>query len=158
MAAIAFNESNEELLCAGADIRIIETQSGDPAGSATFRYAIAERATIASNITSISVLAEGPLGGARDQFGNDNLYIVVCRQVHHSVIVAPIVLSWRNFDCRPHEPVAECVHSDACRSLMVPGPILFGRVRFAEVNSAVRKHGRFQVTIAIRRIDRVGFS
>ncbi len=76
-------------------------------------------------------------GAAVIEFGDHDLDSVLRGEVHHAVVIAPVVFARRHFDRRPHEPVAEGVHADARGGLVIARPILFGRIRFAEVDGAV---------------------
>ncbi len=132
-------EGFQEGLRARPHFRIVETQSGESTGgtrSGVFRHA------------AIAVLrfepgfrkhAEGPFGRGGDKFGENSFDPVLSFEVHHAVVIAPVVLSRCDFYCRPHYPVPEHVHADPCRSLVIALPILLWRVGFAEIYRAVRE-------------------
>ena len=98
-------------------------------------------AAVARAIARMRVLAERPLRRRGDEFGDHDLDAVLSGEIHHAVVVAPVVLAGRDLDGAPHEPVAEGVHADARGGLMVAGPVLLRRIGFAEVDRAVREDG-----------------
>ena len=58
-------------------------------------------------------------------------------EIHHAVVIAPIELAGRDFDGRPHHPVAEHIHADLRGGLVIAFPLVLGRIRFPEIDGAV---------------------
>ena len=143
MVAIAARPSAiEKLLGRGADFGVIEAQSGESAGGAAAADAAVHHAAVAPAIARVRILVKDPLRRGGDELRDHYFDAVLRREIHHAVVIAPVVLARRDFDGAPHEPVAESVHADAGRGLVIARPVLLRRIRLAEVDGAVRKHRR----------------
>ena len=94
-----------------------------------------------ATIARVRILVEHPFRRGGDQFGDDDFDAVLRRQVHHPVVVAPVILAGGDFDGRPHEPMAERVHPDPRCGLVIASPVLFRRIRLPEVDRSVGKTG-----------------
>ena len=140
ISAITLHHRSEEFFRVAADFFIVETH-GRAAGRAAAADGGKVLAPLDVDAAALGIFVPHPLRRPISDFGDHHLDMVLAFQFHHAVIVAPVIFTWRIFDRRPHEPVAEDVHSHLRRSLMVAFPILFGRVRFAEIDRAERKHG-----------------
>jgi len=87
------------------------------------------------------ILFEYPVRRDVELLGKDYLDSVRGRQVHHAVIIPPVVLPWRHLYRPPGDPVPEGVHADLSRGLMIPCPVLLGWIGLAEIDRAIRKDG-----------------
>jgi len=155
MIAVTLDEGDEKLLRLGAHFGIIEAQSGEAAGRAAAANAAIHNVSLAVLVSGPGPLAVCPLGRIRNQFRNHHLDPVLRRQIHHPVVIAPVVLARRGFDGAPHEPVPERVHTDTLSGGVIASPVLLRRIRFAEVHCAVRED---RLVRRFSRTDREGYA
>jgi hypothetical protein len=118
-----------------AKVVVIEAKAGAAGGAAGGN---AERGglSIGTFHSGGGVGGIGPLRGRGDHLGDDGADAVLCLEIHQGVVIAPVVLAGRCFDCRPDEPVAHHVRTGCGGDRMIPRPILCGRIGFAEVHRA----------------------
>ena len=139
MCAIPLDQGNQELLGQRPSVFVVHAKTRKPSRSTTAGDIAVNNASIASVKTCAGILREQPLRRRSDELGDDDFHPVLRRQVHHSIVVAPVVFAGRDLDGRPHEPMTKCVHPDLGGGLVVPLPVLLGRIRFAKIDGAIRK-------------------
>ena len=142
MIAISLDQRDQKRFGSSADFGVIETQSGKATGGAAATDAAVEHAAIAPAKPGLRVFVEHPFGRGGDEFRKHDLDAVLRGEVHHAVVVAPVVLARRDLDGAPHDPMAKGVHADARGSLVITRPILLGGIGFAEVDCSVGEGGR----------------
>src|ERR1035437_11056707 len=111
MIAIVLDQSGDESLSGYVYLWIIEAQPGEASGRAAFRDGTVRKGSIACLKAGVGIPSKGPLRGAVVEDGDDNIDSVLRSEVHHLVVIGPIIFTRCNFNCRPHEPVAEDVHA-----------------------------------------------
>src|SRR5208283_893764 len=84
MVPIMFHQRDQKLLGCGANIRIIEAETGEPSGGAAAPDTAGGHAAVARQIACVRILPEGPFGRIGDELGDDYLDSVLRSQVHHA--------------------------------------------------------------------------
>ena len=140
MVAVVLHQRDEKLLRRGVYFGVVEAESGESAGGAAAADAAVDYRAVARQVAGVRIFVEHPLRRGGDEFRDHDFDAVLRGQIHHAVIIAPVVFARRDFDGGPHEPMAERVHANARRGLMIARPILFRRIRFAEIDGSVGKH------------------
>jgi hypothetical protein len=133
-------ELSQELSGALADIFVVQTQSGKAARRAGARDSRVDDTIIRSAVARVCILVKHPLRRGGDHLRDHDLDPVLRSQIHHAIIIAPVVFIGRGLDRRPHEPMAERVHAGFGGGLVVARPILLRRIGLAKVHRAVWKH------------------
>jgi len=142
MAPVAGHEFPQEALRRGADVVVVQTEAGEPAGHATAAHVALQPSSVARLVAGVRELAVGPLRRRGDHLGDDGRDPVLGRQVQLSVVGRPVVAPWRHLHRRPKEPVAKDSHPVFGGGAIVALPILPGRVRVPEVNGTVGERGK----------------
>src|SRR6185312_17140253 len=97
----------EEALREAVRVFVVRAEAGeatnDRAGADLTRLARA----VTGEVARMRITAEGPLRRAGGELGDHDLDAVGVGEVHHAVVVGPIVFAGSDFDGAPQEPVAE---------------------------------------------------
>ena len=137
MVPVPLHQSHQEFLRETFDVLVIEAEARKASRRARPGNAAPRDRIVAALEARMRVALEHPFRGRGHQLGDHDPDAVLRREVHHAVVVAPIVFPGRDLDRRPHEPVPECVRPQTGGGLMIPGPIRFGWVGFAKVDRSV---------------------
>ena len=145
MIAVAFDQCGQEILSAGMDIRVVKAEPRIAAGFAACRNCALDDVAIVGTKTRMRIFLERPLRSTCDHLGDDDLDVIFGGEVEHLVVAIPVIFAGRSLDDRPHEPMPEGIHADVGCGLVIASPIGFRRVRLAEVDGAIGKHGRLHL-------------
>src|ERR1700722_9507500 len=119
MITVALYQGDQERLSERLYLWVVETQPRKASRGAALGYGAADDEIVAPQVAGVRILVKSAFGSTGDEFFDDYLDSIFRGQVHHPVVVGPVVLSRSDLDGRPHEPVAENVHSGARRCFMV---------------------------------------